>query len=169
MFVSKIATKMRSIFLLISAVTIVQCMEIPQREQPLPLAEEDRDTETGPPLNEDDFLLGAEMTDGSEAPQGIPIESANENGDHSSERSSNGLLFEGDIMLTLEQREIVDRGIQSEIDEMRSSVTDEWRKWPASANGQVIIPYTLDAKFDTRERALISSGFDQFHDRTCIQ
>ena len=130
---------MNTIVLLISTVTLAQCMEISKISAPL--VEEDR--EAGPPLNEDDFLLGGEMTDGSEAPQGIPIESANENGDHSSQRSANGLLFEGDIMLTAHQREIVDRGIQSEMDEMRSSVTDERKKWPASANGQVVIPYTI--------------------------
>ena len=162
---TRLATKMHTITLLISAVALVQCMEVPYEVPPLPVLVEDRDD--GNALNEDDFVLGAEMTYGSEAPQGIAIDSANGEGDYG-QRAADG-LFEGDIMLTLEQREIVDRGIQSEIDEMRSSVTDEWRKWPASANGQVIIPYTLDAKFDTRERALISSGFDQFHDRTCIE
>ena len=158
---------MQTIVFLISAVTLAKCMQIPQISAPASLVEEDR--EAGPPLNEDDFVLGGEMTDGSEAPQGIPIESANENGDHSSQRSANGLLFEGDIMLTAEQRAIVDRGIQSEIDEMRSSVTDERRKWPARADGQVIIPYTIDAAFDKRERGLISSGIDQFHKNTCIK
>ena len=156
---------MQSIVLLISVVALVQGMEIPYDEPPAPVMEEDRDE--GNALNEDDFVLGAEMTAGSEAPQGIPIETANENGEHG-QRLDNG-LFEGDIMLTLQQRAIVDRGIQSEIDEMRSSVTSDRRKWPANQKGEVVIPYTLDSAFDERERGLIASGIDQFHKNTCIK
>ena len=103
---------MQSIVLLISVVALVQGMEIPYDEPPAPEPpapgmEEDRNE--GNALNEDDFVLGAEMTAGSAAPQGISIESSIENGEHG-QRLDNG-LFEGDIMLTLQQREIVDRGI----------------------------------------------------------
>ena len=156
---------MHSIALLISAATLVQCMEIPYEAPPLPVLAEDR--EDGNTLNEDDFVLGAEMTYGSEAPQGIAIDSSNGEGDHG-QRAANG-LFEGDIMLTAYQREIVDRGIQSEIDEMRSSVTDDSRKWPANKKGKVVIPYTLDSAFNKRERGLIAAGIDQFHKSTCIR
>ena len=156
---------MHSIVLLISTATLVQCMEIPYEAPPLPVLVQDR--EDGNALNEDDFVLGAEMTYGSEAPQGIAIDSSSGESDHG-QRTANG-LFEGDIMLTAHQREIVDRGIQSEIDEMRSSVTDDSRKWPANKKGKVVIPYTLDSAFNKRERGLIAAGIDQFHKNTCIK
>ena len=156
---------MHSIALLISATTLVQCMEIPYEAPPLPVLVQDR--EDGNALNEDDFVLGAEMTYGSEAPQGIAIDSSNGESDYG-QRAAHG-LFEGDIMLTAHQREIVDRGIQSEIDEMRSSVTDDSRKWPANKKGKVVIPYTLDSAFNKRERGLIAAGIDQFHKNTCIR
>ena len=156
---------MHSITLLISAATLVQCMEIPYEAPLLPVLVEDR--EDGNALNEDDFVLGAEMTYGSEAPQGIAIDSANGEGDYV-QRAADG-LFEGDIMLTAHQRETVDRGIQSEIDEMRSSVTNDLKKWPANKKGKVVIPYTLDSAFNKRERGLIAAGIDQFHKNTCIR
>ena len=156
---------MRAIIFLAFTSTLVQCMEIPYEASPVPVMAEGLDD--GNALTEDDFVLGAEMTYGSEAPQGIAIESANGDGDNG-QRAANG-LFEGDIMLTAHQREIVDRGIQSEIDEMRSSVTDDLRKWPANKKGKVVIPYTLDSAFNKRERGLIAAGIDQFHKNTCIR
>ena len=156
---------MRTIILLISTATLGQCMKIPYEAPPVLVVAEDHDY--GSTLTEDDFVLGAEMTYGSDAPQGIAIESANGEGDHG-QRAANE-LFEGDIMLTAHQREIVDRGIQSEIDEMRSSVTDDLRKWPANKKGKVFIPYTLDSAFNKRERGLIAAGIDQFHKNTCIR
>ena len=161
-FITKIAVKMRTGFVIISAVTLVRCMGIPHAFPPAPVIVTDRDDVAA--LNEDDFALGAELTYGRRAPQGIAIESANGEND---ERSANG-LFEGDILLTPQQREIVDRGIQSEIDQMRSSVVDEWRRWPKTGD-KVIIPYTLDSAFNDRERGLIAAGIDQFHQSTCIK
>ena len=153
---------MRTVFIFISAVILARSMGIPHVSPPAPAVVQNReDVDT---LNEDDFALGAELTDGKRAPQGIAIESANGDND---ERSANG-LFEGDILLTPEQRAIVDRGIQSEIDQMRSSVVDEWRRWPKTGD-KVIIPYTLDSAFNERERGLIAAGIDQFHKSTCIK
>ena len=62
---------MHSITLLISAATLVQCMEIPYEAPPFPVLVKDRDD--GNALNEDDFVLAAELTAGSAAPQGISI------------------------------------------------------------------------------------------------
>ena len=36
--------------------------------------------------------------------------------------------------------------------------------WP---NG--VIPYTIDAAFSSRERAIIAGGFQSIHDNTCIR
>ena len=165
-YITWIAAKMNAIFLMIPAVSLVQCLETSYVAPPAPAMYRDRLalSNRGAPLNEDDFVLGAELTEGKKAPQGIPIESINEEND---ERSANE-LFEGDILLTPRQRAIVDRGIQSEMDEMRSSVVDSWRMWPKTGD-EVRIPYILDSAFNERERGLIAAGFDQFHQNTCIR
>merc|ERR1719436_119708 len=103
------------------------------------------------------------MTYGNAMPEGIAIESANEN------ITNRAMLFEGDIMLTVDQRAIVDRGISSEIEEMRAAQT--YNKWPRNKgdNIEVIVPYTIKTGFTDAEKALIAAGIDQFHKSTCIK
>jgi len=155
-----------NIFLLfIAALTLVQCKEIPLLQPVAPESVESRDDEDS--LTEADFTLGAQMTYGNAMPQGIPIESANEN----ASGEERAMLFEGDIMLTEEQRAIVDRGIQSEIDEMRSGTSSNSRKWKRSLGNkiEVVVPYTIKKGFTTSEKALIAAGIDQYHKSTCIR
>ena len=151
-----------NIFLLfIAALTLAQCKEIPLLAPVAPESVESRADEDS--LTEADFTLGAQMTYGNAMPQGIAIESANAN------ISGNAMLFEGDIMLSGDERAIVDRGISSEIEEMRSAQTS--RKWPRSKgdNIEVIVPYTIKTGFTDAEKALIAAGIDQYHKNTCIK
>jgi len=155
-----------NIFLLfIASFTLAQCKEIPLLAPVAHEIVESRDDEDS--LTEADFTLGAQMTYGNNMPEGIPIESANENAG-AEERA---MLFEGDIMLTEEQRAIVDRGIQSEIDEMRSGTSSKSRLWPRSKGNkiEVVVPYTLKKGFTDAEKALIAAGIDQYHKGTCIK
>ena len=72
-------------------------------------------------------------------------------------------LFEGDIELTTDDRDALDRGI-----ELREVVGGAHRKWPMK-NGVVEVPYTIPSGLSSERKTTIARAIQEFRDKTCIR
>ena len=72
-------------------------------------------------------------------------------------------LFEGDILLTDNDRDAMDRGIG-----MREVVSGDNRKWPVT-DGLVYVPYTIPSDLDEDATTEIARAILEFDEKTCIR
>ena len=109
--------------------------------------------EIGPRLSEEDFRRGAEIdVNVPESDLSVLVEKSGQ--------------FEGDIVLSDEQRMMIENGIHP--GETRSAITDSRAKWPKVGNN-VVVSYTISNEFNQEERAFIARGIDDYHKNTCIR
>ena len=110
----------------------------------------------------EDYEAGEEIDVDNEIPKDVePISNAVE-----------GDKFEGDEILTDEQKAAmgvgIDRDLMEQELEIRQAITRATRKWPKK-NGKVYVPYELGAHFTANEKAVMSRGFEEYAKHTCIR
>ena len=110
----------------------------------------------GMPLDETDFANGNKI-DLSQAIAHDPIEDALDGGDN---------LFEGDIDLNNEQKEMIENDLGYNLASSRA-VTRK-RKW-AKIGSIVPIPYVISSSYTSEERATLARAFNEFESKTCIR
>ena len=110
----------------------------------------------GRSLDETDFANGNKI-DLSQAIAHDPIEEALDGGDN---------LFEGDIDLNNEQKEMIENDLGYSLASSRA-VTRK-RKW-AKIGNIVPIPYVLSSSYTSEERATLARAFEEFESKTCIR
>ena len=75
-----------------------------------------------------------------------------------------GVLFEGDVMLTKDQKRALDVGNNIVL---HNAVIDG--HWPKNGNGYVAIPYKISNKFTYSQRRVINKAIREFNKYTCIR
>ena len=110
----------------------------------------------GMPLDETDFANGNNI-DLSQAVDNDPIEDALDGGDN---------LFEGDIDLNNEQKEMIENDLGYSL-ALSRAVTRK-RKW-AKIGSIVPIPYVLSSSYTSEERSTLARAFNEFESKTCIR
>ena len=84
-------------------------------------------------------------------------------GEGDQDEDGSATLFEGDIDLTADDRDAMDRGI-----ELREVVGSASRKWP-KANGVVTVPFTMPNGLSSSRKADIAKVVQEFAQKTCIR
>ena len=106
------------------------------------------------PLDQIDFDRGYKIDLETEVPEGEdPIKDAIENGH----------LFEGDIVLSKKQAEIIENETED-----RSAITVPDMKWK-KRRGKVIVGYTFRSRYNSEERANIARAISEIAKHTCIR
>jgi len=112
-----------------------------------------READLGEPLTQEDF----DYVDSEEYKLKI-----NNEEEHDEDLSDS--LFEGDIQLSEEERQVLEeRGIPG-----LREVTGRW-KWPKSADGLVRVPYKIPSGLSKERRGDIAKTVKEFKDKTCIR
>ena len=105
-------------------------------------------------LTEEDVQNGIDIDIKNEVPNGKDVfDDAMEKGDGN---------FQGDLVLTEEQRKIING-------EIGLKAFDEFaNRWPKTGN-VVKIPYTVTSGFSSNERAYITQAMTEYSRKTCIR
>ena len=75
-----------------------------------------------------------------------------------------GDLFEGDVMLTKDQKRALDVG--NDIVLHNAKIDGHW---PKNGNGHVAIPYKISNKFTYGQRRVINKALKEYSKNTCIR
>ena len=112
--------------------------------------------EEGIPLDATDFANG-DTIDPSIPNGNDPMEDAMNAGDD---------LFEGDIELNEEQKEMLEKDFEGILASSRA--VSRKRMWAKFGN-IVPIPYVLSSSYTSEERATLARAFKEFETKTCIR
>ena len=77
-----------------------------------------------------------------------------------------GHEYEGDIVLTAKEAEIIVNGTKEDKISMRSEIHES--HWPKH-NSLIYIPYVISDVYDKKERAHIARAVKDYQDNTCIR
>ncbi|XP_040568966.1 zinc metalloproteinase nas-6 [Lepeophtheirus salmonis] len=107
----------------------------------------------GEPLNPDDFRSALLVSD-------EPIEMG------TMDPLTSAGLFEGDIdnVSHDDYVRILDSAVGEEGALERNAIRDTHKKWPGGK-----VPYVISSAYDSRERAIIASAFEDYAEKTCVR
>ena len=78
------------------------------------------------------------------------------------------IVFEGNILLTSTQKAIMDKETEEQNEKLRAATSYVHYMWPR-VGSKFVIPYTISNDFSTEERDIISLGFNDYKQNTCIR
>ena len=104
-----------------------------------------------------DFIHAEEIDEEHEIPEGEdPLMKAIETGHE----------YEGDIVLTAKEAEVIVNGTKEDKISMRTEIHEN--HWPKH-NSLIYIPYVISDVYDKRERGHIARAVKDYQDNTCIR